>query len=617
MKRIIFTISLFCIQQTNAQPCSPNALSSIENQFIKAGVGTMGDFYPGVIGGGIEYPKRTSVEIANGVKAKSPIFSAAIWLSSIENGNTKLSGHRYRSPIDKAHFFPGPIRLKDGTVHAQSCTLFDKIWIVKKQNILSHILQWSSSTSPMANVHSSIKDWPAKGNKQFTTVPIEDDLAPFIDVNNNGIYDPEYGDYPNIKGDEAHFAVMNDVSANRSDAIGVELHILTYIYDSPIFNGVGTSIFHDCQVIKKTAGNAEDLIMSLFVDSDLGNYNDDYVGCDTISNTGYTYNADDYDDNTTVTGYLNNPPIVSTSFINRKMNSFAYFINGLGGAASDPITINSTRNFMQGKTNNGGTFTVSPDGITPGFPATRYLFFGNPSISSEWSMHSSNFTPRDLRYLMSTDKSLLEFNKPQSLNFVTYIHSFSPYKSPPNFRDSVLPELDKVKNYTASQECNINLTAKITPDTNRMKKGKVEITNISNSQGTLIIKWSSNETTQSISNKDSGKYRVVIIDANNCMKDSTFYIPLITKGTGGIVQTSIDNISIFPNPFENQLTIKNPNQLKIEKVNIYDILGKLVFHTTMQNRNETTELGLKTLPRGNYHMSIATEHGVKNFKITK
>jgi hypothetical protein len=299
------------------------------------------------------------------------------------------------------------------------------------------------------------------------------------------------------------------------------------------------------------------------------------------------------------------------------MNAFNYFINGVNGPLSDPSGASNIRYIMEGKTGTGGNFTISNDGITPGFPATRYLFFGNPSISGEWSMHSSNFAPRDLRYLMSTDKSLLEFNKPQSLNFVTYIHSFRPYKYPPNFRDSVLPELEKVKNYTASQECNINLTAKITPDTNRMKKGKVEITNISNSQGTLIIKWSSNETTQSISNKDSGKYRVVIIDANNCMKDRTFYIPLITKGTGGIVQTSIDNISIFPNPFENQLIINNPNQLKIEKVNIYDILGKLVFHTTMQNRNETTELGLKTLPRGNYHMSIATEHGVKNFKITK
>lgn len=617
MKKFTFIISLFCLHQLNAQPCTPSALSSIENQYIKAGVGTMGDFYPGLIGGSLEFPKRTPIEIANGVKARSPISSGAIWLSSIHNGNVKISGIRYRSPAGKAHFFPGPIRLKDGTVHAQSCTLFDKIWIVKKQDIQSHIQQWSTSPSPLTTVQSSIKDWPAKGNKQFITVPIEDDLAPFVDVNKNGIYDPEYGDYPKIKGDEAHFAVMNDVSANRSEAIGVELHVLTYIYDSPIFNGIGTSIFHDCKIIKKTAGNADELIMSLFVDSDLGNFNDDYVGCDTSSSTGYTYNADDYDENTSGSGYLNNSPIVSTSFINKKMNAFNYFISGLGGSFNDPVTINSMRYFMEGKTNNGGNFTISSDGAKPGFPITRFLFFGNPSNSAEWSMNSVSFTPRDLRYLMSSEQSTLEYNKPQDFNFVTYIHQFKPYYWKPNIQDSVLPELEKVKNHTASEDCKITLTVKITPDTNRMKKGKVEITNISNSQGTLIIKWSSNETTQTISNKDSGKYRVVIIDANNCMKDSTFYIPLILKGTGGINQAPIDNITIYPNPIENHLTIKNPNQLKIENIYIYDVLGKLIYQTTINSRNETSELRLKTLSKGNYHMSISTEHGMKNFKITK
>lgn len=372
MKKLCLLISLLTYQINYSQPCTPTAISSIENQYLKAGVSNMGDFYPGVVGGGIEFPKRTLAEIASGIRAKSPIFSASIWLSSIDNGNIRFSGIKYRTPLNSAHFFPGPIRLKDGTVHSQSCTVFDKIWIVKKQDIQSHIQQWFSGTTPMANIHSSIKDWPAKGNKQFTTIPIEDDLAPFFDVNNNGIYDPEYGDYPNIKGDEAHFAVMNDVSANRSEAIGIELHILTYIYNSPIFNGIGTSIFHNSKVIKKTAGNADELIMSLFVDSDLGNFNDDYVGCDTLSSAGYTYNADDFDENTTISGYLNNPPIVSTSFINRKMNAFNYFISG--GLLSDPIGQISIRNLMQGKTNNGGNFTVSLDGIAPGYPATRYMF---------------------------------------------------------------------------------------------------------------------------------------------------------------------------------------------------------------------------------------------------
>jgi len=69
----------------------------------------MGDFYPEVIEGGLEYPKRMPIEISNGVGAKKAFYSDAIWLSSITNGNLALSGIYYRIPLWNAHFFPGPI----------------------------------------------------------------------------------------------------------------------------------------------------------------------------------------------------------------------------------------------------------------------------------------------------------------------------------------------------------------------------------------------------------------------------------------------------------------------------------------------------------------------------
>ena len=441
---------------------------------------------------------------------------------------------------------------------------------------------WASSSTPLSSVSAAILDWPARGNKRHAVVPTEDDLAPFVDVNKNGIYDPENGDYPKIKGDEAHFSVVNDVSTGRLDspsskAIGREMHILSYLYYSSALNGLGTSLFQDCKIIKKTAGAANDFIFSLYVDPDLANFRDDYVGCDTMSNTGFTYNSDDFDENTSVLGCLNNPPWVSTSFMNRKMSTFSYFINGQGDILNDPVTSIQMRNGMQGNTRLGGNFTVGNDGVTPGFPATKFLFFGNPSNNSEWSMSSVNFSTRDLRYLMSTKQINLEQNKPQEFNFVTYIHQYEQYNVTPNFRDSVLPEIEKVKNYITSQDCKITLTAKITPDINRMKKGKIDLTSIGNSQGILNIKWSSQETTQSINSKDSGKYHIAVIDANNCMKNSTFYIPNISKGTGSLPQTSLDYIVAYPISFHNQLTIENPSRITVEIIYIFDIVGKLVY----------------------------------------
>jgi hypothetical protein len=109
-KIIHLLISLLaCYYQINySQPCTPTALVFIENQYIKAGVSNMGDIYPGILGGGLEYPKRTPKEIANGKKAKGLIFSGAIWLSATRRTMYNLFWYARYSPIDKAHFFPGP-----------------------------------------------------------------------------------------------------------------------------------------------------------------------------------------------------------------------------------------------------------------------------------------------------------------------------------------------------------------------------------------------------------------------------------------------------------------------------------------------------------------------------
>jgi hypothetical protein len=51
------------------------------------------------------------------------------------------------------------------------------------------------------------------------------------------------------------------------------------------------------------------------VDADLGNYNDDYVGCDVVRGLGYIYNGDNYDDNSNgVIGYGQKLPSLGCDF---------------------------------------------------------------------------------------------------------------------------------------------------------------------------------------------------------------------------------------------------------------------------------------------------------------
>lgn len=149
-----------------------------------------------------------------------------------------------------------------------------------------------------------------------------------------------------------------------------------------------------------------------------------------------------------------------------------------------------------------------------------------------------------------------------------------------------------------------------------MKNGSIQLNDIIGKKP-ILAKWSTFETTEKLTSKDSGKYHVVVIDANNCMKDSTFYIPNISKGTGSISLASLDYISAYPNLFQNQLTIDNPRIITIERISIYNLIGKLVYTKNIFEKKEQIDLSLNLLTKGNYLFSIETNQGIKNFKISK
>lgn len=310
MRKILLSILTITYGNINSQPCIPSAQSYAQTPFIISSLTNMGDIWTdkALSSAGLEYPRRTPAEITANVKPIYPIFAGGIWLSAKNGNQLNVSAIRYRMPLNRAHFYPGPIDLNTGTVDPQSCKEFDNVWRMQKLMISSHINKWSAGALPLTNIPVEILDWPAKGNKKYIKIPITDQMAPFADVNGNEIYDPEYGDYPIIKGDESFFAVFNDIASGRLDSpdkpIGVEVHLMTSTFNDYTLNSFGTALFQDCKIIKKTSNDASEFIFGLFIDSDLGNFNDDYIGCDTPSNTGYTYNGDNFDDNTSVRGYL-------------------------------------------------------------------------------------------------------------------------------------------------------------------------------------------------------------------------------------------------------------------------------------------------------------------------
>ena len=128
--------------------------------------------------------------------------------------------------------------------------------------------------------------------------------APFIDNNNNGILDEN--EKPGIEGaDQVVWFVCNDLDSARSypnevSPIGLEIQYTIWAYNQNQMNineDLQNTIFIRARFIykgtKTTTNNAfiDSMFIGIFADPDIGDYENDFVGCDTVLNLGFGYNS--------------------------------------------------------------------------------------------------------------------------------------------------------------------------------------------------------------------------------------------------------------------------------------------------------------------------------------
>lgn len=71
--------------------------------------------------------------------------------------------------------------------------------------------------------------------------------------------------------------------------------------------------FYYNKIINRSTIRLDSCFMAQWVDPDLGNYTDDFVGCDVPRGLGICYNGDDDDEG--IQGYGANPPSVGIDFL--------------------------------------------------------------------------------------------------------------------------------------------------------------------------------------------------------------------------------------------------------------------------------------------------------------
>jgi len=309
------------------------------------------------------------------------IFANTFWIGGLdENNNLHLAAERYRQ-VGK-DYWTGPLSFNADSawIPEEVKNEYFKIWKLNKAEIEYHVLHYNDAGyEPI----EPIATWPAQGD---TEIGQAEYLAPFMDMNNDGDYNPMDGDYPLIRGDQSLFFIFNDQLVYHTESqglpLGVEIHGFAYAFSRPEEPWLNNTTFLSYKIFNRSPNTYSDVYAGVFTDIDLGDAYDDYVGCDVSRGAYYCYNSDSIDGSGQPQAYGDHPPAQGVVILggpymdpdgmdnpsggcnesingvgfgdgeadNERygMNQFIYFNNGGPDYASDPNSSTAYYNFMKG-----------------------------------------------------------------------------------------------------------------------------------------------------------------------------------------------------------------------------------------------------------------------------
>ena len=403
--RLLSKLVLMFLALTANIAVTAQTIEYLNTNNINAGMGTGGNLFTKADSGGLN-PIWNMFEVPKG-SGKSEIFTAALWMCAQDSAGTDyVAASRYFDyGVD---YYNGPIT----SVYDRNYdTFFNRVFKVTK----SQLSQFQNLSFPVTSsqVDSSILYWPGKGNPSVLSdyhVTISAPLAPFIDVNNNGIYEPLLGDYPFIAADQSIFFVFNDARGlhheSGGNSLGMEIRGMASSFANINTcvaaggrNALDNTVFVQYQIENKSQSDYHNFNLGLFADPDIGCPDNDFVGCDSLRSLMFAYNATANDSAcNNIPGYDSLPIALGIQWLNQTMDVFGMY-TGQGSptaAVPQPITTSQYCNQLSGLWLDGPPFTYGGTGYgdSTGTP-TKFLYSGDPNDTTQWSEVQSHVIPSD------------------------------------------------------------------------------------------------------------------------------------------------------------------------------------------------------------------------------
>lgn len=291
-----------------------------------------------------------------GSDPQSLIYSSALWYGGISDDQLYMTASMYDSPEidDPCYSGFGPISEAYGPVYQMR---YNRVWLVDQSDIENHISQFDS---PGYVVPENLASYPGNGRSEFGESHL---LLPFVDANDNGIYEPELGDHPKIRGDRCVTWVVNDASNGAEGRPQIETILQAYLYTEGPEELLQT-LFVNAQLRNRSDRDYTDFSLGVFVDADVNWEMKNRIGCDPYSNYAYTYSPYDFNPDSWISDY-GIPSNVATFFPEDDMHSHMLFSNGNddNGRPQDP---DHFYHYLNARWKNGQPLTYGGNGFAPG-----------------------------------------------------------------------------------------------------------------------------------------------------------------------------------------------------------------------------------------------------------
>ncbi len=376
----------------------------------------------------------------------STAFIGNLWLAGLDQGlNLHVSTSLYGNGFNPYTY--GMLNSGSGTLSTEPMMSQNRVWKITRQDVLNQLI--SINAGGILPISQDIIDWPARGNTAYGGLLEDRDGAPFFDGNNDGIYNPYQGDYPNIDfanetkvPNQILLSVSNDNPIDFFESLQVEMYTLLYAFKCEDDEALNRSVFQKQIIYSRGDLSYHGLRIGYFIDLEVGCGGDDYVGCDTLQNAFYSYNKD-FDDGIDVqcvegAVLFTNAPVHITKVLNRKMDSFMQWSNGMFEPVfNDILSFDSPLDFyslLGGVWPNGIPLTFGGNGYNEeSTDTTRFAFPGNPNDPNSWSMYNEQIGKADPKVLASHFIDTFSNAEPIVLELVHTVTQSDQH----NFRETV------------------------------------------------------------------------------------------------------------------------------------------------------------------------------------